>query len=66
MAEDRVRVIRILEYVGPRSWVEKTVAKSIHGTKEISPTMDATITGVTLGSFAEILSSHSSQSEDHP
>lgn len=30
--EDRVRVLRVVEYEGPRSWVEGTLARSIHGT----------------------------------
>jgi hypothetical protein len=28
MTEDRVRVLRILEYEGPRSWVEATLAQN--------------------------------------
>jgi hypothetical protein len=30
--EDTVRVLRVLEYVGPRSWVERTLGQSITGT----------------------------------
>ena len=34
MAEDIVRVLRILEYVGPRSWVESTLANNaVKGTQ---------------------------------
>lgn len=36
MNEDIVRVLRVVEYEGPRSWVEATVAKSIHGEKDVS------------------------------
>lgn len=25
MSQDRVRVLRVLEYEGPRSWIEKTL-----------------------------------------
>ena len=48
---DLVRVIRIIEYVGPREWVEKTVAKSIHGIKTLDN--GARITAMTLGEFPE-------------
>jgi hypothetical protein len=51
---DRVRVLRILSYEGPREWVEMTVAKSIHGTKHVEREQ-ASITGVTIGDFPEIL-----------
>ena len=35
MAEDIVRVLRVIEYVGPRSVVEKAIKKAIHGIKTI-------------------------------
>lgn len=61
---DEVRVLRLIEYRGSRDWVERTVAASIHGTKEIPGfTMGypgrggGTITAVTLGDFPEILPS---------
>lgn len=54
--EDTVRVIRILEYVGPRSWVEKTLQKSaIQGTKDLGGDGRALITSVILGTFPEIV-----------
>lgn len=52
--EDRVRVIRILEYIGPRSWVESTVARSVtemHGAGVVPWSIKA----ATLGTFPEIL-----------
>lgn len=53
-AEDRVRVIRILEYSGPRSWVEATIAQAI--TERHNDGGPAwSIKGATLGSFPEIL-----------
>ena len=52
---DRVRVIRIVEYDGDRDWVEKTVAKSIQGTKVIEGTRNMTIRAVTLGTYPEIM-----------
>jgi hypothetical protein len=53
MKEDKVRVLRVIEYVGPRSWVEHTVANSIQGEKRIG--VDTVIRAATLGTFPEIL-----------
>lgn len=33
--DDIVRVLRVIEYEGPREWVEHTVARSIQGEKEV-------------------------------
>lgn len=52
--EDIVRVLRIVEYVGPRRAVEKRVSESLHGSKYI-PNEDLTITSTTLGTYPEIL-----------
>jgi hypothetical protein len=39
MAEDRVRVLRVLEYEGPRSWVETTLDKrAVKGAHAFSAT----------------------------
>lgn len=53
MAEDTVRVIRIVVYEGPRKRVEETVARAIHGTKDAGRCL--WITATTLGDFAEIM-----------
>ena len=53
MSEDLIRVLRIVEYVGPRAWVEETVAASIQGTKVISK--DKKINAATIGAYPEIL-----------
>jgi hypothetical protein len=53
MTEDVVRVLRIIEYRGPRKWVESTVAKSIQGTRECGK--GQTITAATIGNYPEIL-----------
>lgn len=37
MNEDRVSVLRLVEIEGPRSWVEATMKRSIHGTFHLSP-----------------------------
>jgi len=52
--EDIVRVLRIVEYVGPRRAVEKQVSTSLHGSKYIQST-DVTITSTTLGTYPEII-----------
>jgi hypothetical protein len=61
MPEDIIRVTRVIQYVGPRSWVEATVAKSIQGTKDVGALAMCVgnrklIIGTTLGSFPDILS----------
>lgn len=50
---DIVRVLRIIEYVGEREWVEKTVANSIQGTKFLG--RGNYIAAATIGSYPEIL-----------
>jgi hypothetical protein len=32
-ADEEVAVLRVIEYRGPRSWVEETVKRSLHGTR---------------------------------
>jgi hypothetical protein len=51
--EETVRVLRIIEYVGPRNWVERVVSESIHGTKMIGD--DRMIRAATIGEYPEIL-----------
>lgn len=51
-----VRVLRIIEYVGPRAWVEDTVSRAIHGTKNLSVNRSLQkISAATIGEFPEIL-----------
>ncbi len=50
---DRVRVLRIIEYEGPRDWVEKTLNKAINGTKAVGP--GKFIRTATIGTYLEIL-----------
>lgn len=55
---DIVRVIRILEYVGEREWVEMTLERSIQGTFHVPGKAKVNlniIKAVTLGSFPEII-----------
>jgi len=50
---DKVRVLRIIEYVGEREAVEETVANSIHGTREVSKNL--TINAATIGMYPEVI-----------
>lgn len=52
MAEDVVRVLRVIEYVGPRSVVENSIKNSIHG---IMIQGDLEIRAATLGLVPDIL-----------
>ena len=54
MSEDIVRVLRVIEYVGPRKWVEETVARSVHGTKHFSAP-ERSIRAATIGAYPEVL-----------
>lgn len=58
MPEDIVRVTRVVQYVGPRSWVEATVGGSVHGVKNVSAQQGVRklIIGTTLAHFPDILS----------
>lgn len=51
--EDIVRVLRVIEYVGPRERVEQVVAKSIHGEKDAGRGL--VIRASTVGAYPEIL-----------
>ena len=56
MAEDIVRVLRVIEYVGPRSVIEKAVKSAIHGSKIIqSATGTLEIRAATIGLVPDIL-----------
>lgn len=48
MADEIVSVMRVIQYVGKRSWVEDTVRRAIHGEMV---TDQGKIIGVTLGAF---------------
>lgn len=50
---DIIRVLRILEYTGPRDKVEATIAGSIQGEKRLDSGL--TIKAATIGSYPEIL-----------
>ena len=50
---DTIRVLRVIEYTGPRDKVEDQVARSLHGEKSWGT--GVTIRATTLGTFPEIM-----------
>lgn len=57
MAEDIVRVLRVIEYSGTRPEVEAQIANSMHGEKRFVKSLAGwvTIRVATIGTFPEIL-----------
>lgn len=54
--DDIIRVLKIIEYVGPRSVVESQLSRSLgDGTKVFGPNNSMTIRIATVGSYPEIL-----------
>lgn len=49
------RVLRIIEYIGPREWVKETIDNSIHMTRMLSITPKCQISAATIGTFPELL-----------
>jgi len=52
---DTVRVLRIIEYVGDRDWVENTLEKSINGTKSFKK---GVIKSAIIDNFPNILNTN--------
>lgn len=50
---DTIRVLRVIEYTGPRDKVEDQVARSLHGEKRLPN--GVVIRAVTVGSYPEVL-----------
>lgn len=50
---DIIRVVRIIEYIGPRELVEPAVEDSIHGVKKLPGGLQITV--ATIGPYPEIL-----------
>lgn len=48
---NKIRILRLIEYVGPRAAVEEQVKRSLHSIKETSSGVVINVT--TLGEFAE-------------
>lgn len=50
---DKIRVLRVIEYVGPRDRVEFVVSRSIQGEKDAGEGL--IIRAATIGAYPEIL-----------
>ena len=50
---DKVRVLRVIEYIGTREAVERVIARSIHGVKKVDNNLE--IRAATIGIYPEIL-----------
>lgn len=62
---DIVRILRIVEYIGPREAIEKQIENSIHGTRRFDHRLGpVTINAVTIGEFPEILERASAKCEN--
>lgn len=61
MSEDTIRVLRLVEFVGPRNKVEDQVARSVHGRKLVRENGEVVITAVTLDVYPEILRRHDAE-----
>lgn len=65
MTDDIVRVLRIIEYIGPREMIEKQIANSIHGTRRFDTRLGpVAINAATIGEFPEILEKASAQCQN--
>jgi hypothetical protein len=61
---NRVRVLRIVEYVGTREWVEDVVSRSIHGRRYFGGSGNY-IGGTTLGEFpSEVMDFESNRDDE--
>jgi hypothetical protein len=52
-ADDTIRVLRVIEYTGPRQRVEDQVARSLHGEKRLPN--GVVIRAATVGAYPEML-----------
>lgn len=64
---DQVRVVRIIEYVGPRDKIEEQIARSMgDGTHRVGLNTSITIRIATLGNIMEILDQKAANVVSHP
>lgn len=65
---DTIRILRVIEYIGPRDLVEEQVKNSIHGTKKIVHSGDGrrgiTIRVATVNPFPDIVGEEVPRVED--
>lgn len=59
---DIIRVLRLIEYEGPRDQVEEQVKRSIHGEKRVK---GITISAVTLHAFPKIVETAPAITREH-
>lgn len=53
---DTIRILRVIEYVGPRNETEDLVSRSIHGERRYQRNgRDIIIKAATIGTYPEIL-----------
>lgn len=52
---DRVRVLRLVQYEGPRDAIEKQIANSLHGSGKFGPNQSITITTFDLDMFPKVI-----------
>lgn len=57
---DTIRVLRVVEFVGPRAQVEAQIRQCIHGEKKFG---QMTIRAATIGTYPEILDAANSKAE---
>lgn len=55
-SKEIIRVLRVLEYVGPRDIIEEVITKSLHGEKHFGASdQKCIIRAATIGTYPEIL-----------
>ena len=59
---DLVRVLRVIEYIGPRPYVERQIESSLHGTFRGGRVV---IRAATVGEYPEVLSRASEEIDDY-
>jgi hypothetical protein len=62
MAEDIIRVLRVLEYVGPRSIVEAHLKTVVHGVRRIGITADV----IEVGKIERMINPNLGPDPRHP
>lgn len=61
---EKIRVMRVLIYEGTREWVEKTIGRSITGTKHVD-SFGNKITVRTIEEFPQILEDHETSTQEN-
>lgn len=65
MASDKIRVLRIIEYTGPREAIEDQINRSIHGTRVYNHRLgEVRITVATIGNYPEVIEAARQEIDD--